>query len=1595
MTDTYKGLTIQIGGDTTKLAQSLKAVDTAAKETQRQLRLLEKAAKLDGSGAYALSERLDAMSADAMALTRRLRTMREAVVQIGSKNGVALLAADTKEAAYQAEKARERYASIVAEIKQFKNQIAKAAGYDLKVEDPFANIANGSEAAIAKMRELGASEEQVAQYSKMVVEYFDAMEKNNLARTVRQFQDLKVNVKATEAELRSMTARMVELAAYNPTATQSAQFQKLAARMKEAESVASGLKTRLSVLDEAINLDPKNINVLVERMRTLSEQANVARERVKTLEAQMKVLGASGADKTAAQVENLGTALNEAKNRVIKLETEMAKLQTRDWFDPASGQAKKLASQLAKATAEMNELAAAAKFKELEAEFAAATARLNAFEAELTPCTSKLSAFAAKMQSLRAVMQNLGWSMYSTLTPALTLFATFAIDAADEVDSAYRDMRKTVQGTESQFEGLKNAAIEYSRTHVTTAETILEIEALGGQLGVATSKLESFATVVSNLDIATDLDAETAATQLGQLSGILEDMTDDDFARYGDALTRLGNNNATLESKISDVMLRISSMGTITGFTTPQLLAWSTAVAATGQGAEAAGTAISKTMSDIESAVGKGGEKLQGFATAAGMSAEEFASAWNNDPSGAMQQFILGLKGIEESGGSADSTLVSLGITSVRQKQSILGLMQTIDGLNDNLTMSQDAWDGVSDEWGDAGDAAREAERKAEGFSGAIQLLKNNFEAFSIEAGDSVRPAIEELASIIEVLTGAYKQLPAPVKQALSALVLVLASLGPLAVAASSVTNAVIEMKKAFLESKAIKKAQEAFTGINESMKAAETSTKANTAATKELSTAQKLAAVSGNLLKASLSALGPVALIAGITALASAFMSLKEHMDDVDGATNGMRSALAEVKAGAKSTGDSWRQATESIIASSNEAIASSAELADSLNETWSEVNSNAGLVDAYKEVIERLGDKSNLTASEQVELQNAIDGMNTVCGTSIKLSASLADENGGLAYKLSESTDEILKQADAWKQNAESQALQESYQETYKRQVELKQQLAKVDEELSNSEQELNSQYDDGTSVVTAAAMSRMQLQQKEGELTAAIEAEQEALDYFSQQQQEANEATEQAAEVSQEQTDQMAQLAEAVGLTSDELSELSENLETAMESDTALKSVIEGSGVAVEAFAAAMSAAGVDVEGLQSKISSYADTAHDAFNRIEQASDLSTDEMLANLQANAEATQSWASNVQALYQRAGDEGTRSFVQSIAEMGPQYATQVAALLSLTDEELAQFGAAWESGSSAAAQAALAELGILPEGSYTEAVAAGQSVSDGYSAGMESGSGSVSASASALALLTSDELGNNDQTGNGQNASDTYAEGIASELGTVSNAAKTVVLGGEEEMDAAKATAWNKGAAVGSNYAVGIWNKMDESYRAGDDVASMAIDALSKYSDYAWQWGAHMGSNFAAGLWSKTTEAADAANAVAEAAAASLEHTIPKEGVLRNGGKGEKPWGQHMVDNYIEGIKSRIPALKQAMREVTDAAAGYMQGYASPQVAGVGGGFQVSAPSVTVNVKVPEQKAVSSGITQNFNTKVVRSDADLYSAATIINNSALRAAGA
>ncbi len=1654
MADSYKGLIIRIGGDTSGLTQALRASDKAINATQKHLRQLERASKLDASGAAVVNERLDLMGDRAQALVTKLRVMNRTLEKMDGSE-IRKLSASTEDAAYNAQKLTAKYAAVVDKIKALKNQIASATLGDAfdandNATDPFTRLNSegknllGTVAQVkAKIRELnGVSadglndtsqvKQQIAAYEKLVEEFSKVSAAKRQAAQAAEFKDMQVQIAATKAQARSLYQQMARLSAENPAATQTAAYRNLAEKLSALGSEAARLKARLTGLDEALSLDPKNIDVARAKLQTLSQTIQLNETRMAALRSQLRQLDTADGSisRMASEGRNLASELYAANNRVAQLSQRIDSLKAVSAVNDQTADVKRLESALAEAKARANQLSTAMKYSSVNAE-------LQTLSAQTSALSSSMGGALTKSSQFRGALQNLGWSLSATISPAVVMFGHYAVNAADEVDSAYRDMRKTVQGTEQQFESLKQAALDYSRTHVTSADTILEIEAMGGQLGVATSKLESFATVVSNLDIATDLDADTAAQQLGQLSGILNDMSDNDFAKYGDALTRLGNNNSTLESKISDVMLRISSMGTITGFTTPQLLAWSTAVASTGQGCEAAGTAISKTMSDIESAVGAGGDKLEEFATVAGMSATEFANKWKSDPSAAMQSFIEGLNKVEEEGGSADNTLANLGITSVRQKQAILGLTQTIGTLNDNLTMSQDAWDGVGDQWGDAGDAAREAERKAEGFSGALQILQNNAQALGAEMAGELTPFIQTAATAIELLTSAYSGASDATRTFVNVAMLATAGIGGLFVVASSFLNVLNTIKTTVAAASTTKAAaagmevvSTAATGLRAALALAAEAylakgTASEKAAAKELLAAEAsgVATSATKVLSAALKTLPWVAatmlaadLVTQLTEYASACSQGKQ-------ATEGMRGALETVKAGASEAGDVYSKTAAEVVSGANSARDSQAELATSITDSFNSINANEGLLDSYVSTIKELAGNCNGSAESQSRLRAAVQGYNEITGESVTVTDSISGA-------LSSSTSEIEANSQAWKLNAKAQALQEAYSDALKQQVENKAALMEVDAKLASQEKGLGVYVGDFAVIADDAGVATHDLEASRKQLEEQDQSNADMIEYLAGEIQKCSDEQSRASGTTREAADAANLYAAALGKTSDEFSELVTETTSAVESSEGLQTLFEQTGLSAEEFAFALSSAGTSASDLASGIESMSSKVQNAFDAIEEAERVSLDQMVETLQNNIEVTNNWSSNLQALYAKAGDGAGKSLVDAIAAKGPEYAQTVAGLLESDDEQFAALVAKWQEAGESSVTAASVSMGASKEtlvGTARQVAAEcsdafyqnldgaqiGQETAAGVVQGMQTGLGeaaeTTSASASALkqaALegmsLTPDEVisatsgipdglaqsfGSVDAYSIGQGEGTDFGSGVESTSGDVASKTATVADASEDEIKQKQQTAWHIGASVGSNYAAGIWSKTGEAASAGGDVAASAADALGGYGDTAWQWGAHMGSNFAAGLWSKTGEASEASAAVAAAAEANLGHTIAKKGPLHNGGKGEKPWGAHLVQNFVSGMQSEESALSSASSRLADIAAralssgSYQSGIArAAQAAGASTVkvVQQAAPAqseptqVSVNINVDATGGDAQAIAQAVRTEIV-----------------------
>ena len=843
------------------------------------------------------------------------------------------------------------------QLMAFRAELRQSATEAARFKSELHALGSGGQlaSALSQMKSMTAAEEQATAHAKQMAEVYKLMPKSIEAARAKMVS-AKTASATLEAKLKSIKTALDKIRADKAFDAQAASSDKAYIKAAKVEQEYAKLKYKLDAAKGASD----------------------------TLNAELQSMRDNKVKETSAEFVKLKSKVTAVDNAVDRLQAELHALSS-------SHAAAALVTQ----------------FQKLRAEEAACVAQMQRLKAE--------SSLLRGMMNFGTGLRELGYGLYSTLTPAIMIAGRYAIQAAKDIDSSYRDMRKTVNGTEEEFEHLKDAALEFSETHVTTASTILDIEAMGGQLGIQAKNLEAFAEVISNLEIATDIEAEDMAKYVGQLSNIMRDINQDDTAEYtrnitsfSDALVRLGNNSAAQESSIMKVMMRIASLGTISGFTTPQLLAISTAVAATGQGCEAAGTAISKTFSNIEAAVGAGGDTLQAFADVAGMSAQEFADAWNNDPLKAFDAFIAGLKGIDEAGGSVDNTLRSLKINSVRQKQALEGLVTTYDVMQDSLRMSQDAWDGVSTEIHgaieEAGDAAREAGRKSEGFSGELEMMKNNAKVLASEMATGAVPIIKTMGSVFEGFADSVRTMPDEFKTATVGVLTFLAAIGPAGVMLGTTSRAFASVAKFAIDMQGkVIAAGTALSGVGERM-----ALTASVAGTK-LPIAARAATGFGKALQF-IGSTGGMLAIAGVAvaaiAIADSFRRAQEQADAFKKSTDGLHDAAyraVSVMGNAATNVDEFGKKSLGAAKSVDQLIEENGKLVDAMNERSEAAEKEIGQLRDAQRIINRYTNKDlsdNIEA--QGQLKAAIELVNGACGTHYQivdlLNGKIADERGEL---------------------------------------------------------------------------------------------------------------------------------------------------------------------------------------------------------------------------------------------------------------------------------------------------------------------------------------------------------------------------------------------------------------------------------------------------------------------------------------------------------------------------------------------------------------------------------------------------------------------
>lgn len=201
------------------------------------------------------------------------------------------------------------------------------------------------------------------------------------------------------------------------------------------------------------------------------------------------------------------------------------------------------------------------------------------------------------------------------------------------------------------------------------------------------------------------------------------------------------------------------------------------------------------------------------------------------------------------------------------------------------------------------------------------------------------------------------------------------------------------------------------------------------------------------NILKGAVTAIGLAAIAVVVGEIVAKFQAWREQQATLVSATEDLSSIMREAEAGYGSYSgavSNMNAITEDQVQGVRNAIQAQADLNQQVKNQYHDMGVAAAEVDYYAGVITTLGDKGSLTAEEQFKLTHAVEQFNEKTGSSISVINAQTGE-------LSANKDSILAVADAWKEEAKTEALKSTY-------TKYLEQLADNTIELEEAQRQLN---------------------------------------------------------------------------------------------------------------------------------------------------------------------------------------------------------------------------------------------------------------------------------------------------------------------------------------------------------------------------------------------------------------------------------------------------------------------------------------------------------------------------------------------------------
>lgn len=243
------------------------------------------------------------------------------------------------------------------------------------------------------------------------------------------------------------------------------------------------------------------------------------------------------------------------------------------------------------------------------------------------------------------------------------------------------------------------------------------------------------------------------------------------------------------------------------------------------------------------------------------------------------------------------------------------------------------------------------------------------------------------------------------------------------------------------------------------------------------------------------LGAVAAAVVAVGIVDFATDLAEAEEHERLLSEATMDLGDIMGEASDQAAQSGAAIGEAMYAAKDAAGDALQSLADLNEDAADTMADFYVQSDMLGTYLDTIEELAGQSGLTATEQEKLAQAVEGYTEITGDSV----SVVDAANG---KLSTSTEELMENARAWRENAEAQAYQSLATQYLEEQLSAERELAQAREDLAAAQEHLAQLKESGASQLELAAAAEEvgQLEQSVDDLSTAADQAADNYEAFS---------------------------------------------------------------------------------------------------------------------------------------------------------------------------------------------------------------------------------------------------------------------------------------------------------------------------------------------------------------------------------------------------------------------------------------------------------------------------------------------------------------